>query len=205
MDKKPFLTLLGDDHSSSRDLIWSSGSNNKIRRLATSISMGSPFNRRYFWKTNGGEWIRCGSADDAYVGAKAVWEVASLKEIFLSRTSPSSIGFSSLGGILSVTPSEDSKGTHIHIGAGGKEVLAPIAPGVIRRIPIASCRQFNLRDAIPINCDADNMIALDGEREINAYQGDKLTVRLNPEGPWVVDVAGVLSIASINKYFITNG
>ena len=49
------------------------------------------------------------------------------------------------------------------------------------------------------------MIALDGEREINAYQGDKLTVRLNPEGPWVVDVAGVLSIASINKHFITNG
>ena len=143
--------------------------------------------------------------DDAYVGAKAVWEVASLKEIFLSRTSPSSIGFSSLGGILGGTPSEDSKGTHIHIGAGGKEVLAPIAPGVIRRIPIASCRQFNLRDAIPINCDADNMIALDGEREINAYQGDKLTVRLNPEGPWVVDVAGVLSIASINKHFITIG
>ena len=49
------------------------------------------------------------------------------------------------------------------------------------------------------------MIALDGEREINAYQGDKLTVRLNPEGPWVVDVAGVLSIASINKHFITIG
>ena len=135
---------------------------------------------------------------------ETVWEVASLKEIFLSRTSPSSIGFSSLGGILGGTPSEDSKGTHIHIGAGGKEVLAPIAPGVIRRIPIASCRQFNLRDAIPINCDTDNMIALDGEREINAYQGDKLTIRLNPEGPWVVDVAGVLSIASINKHFITD-
>ncbi len=57
-------------------------------------------------------------------------------------------------------------------------MLAPIAPGVIRRIPIASCRQFNLRDAIPINCDADNMIALDGEREIDVYKREKLTVRL---------------------------
>jgi hypothetical protein len=143
--------------------------------------------------------------DDFYVGAKAVWEVESLKEIFLSRTSPSSIGFSSLGGILGVMPSEDIKGTYIRIGAGGKEVLAPIAPGIIERIPIASYRQFNSLDAIPINCDAGNMIALDGEREINVYQGEKLTVRLNPSGPWVIDVDRVLSMASINKHWILNG
>ena len=99
-------------------------------------------------------------------------------------------------------PSDGNKGTHIRIGAGGKEVLAPIAPGVIKRVPIASCRQFNSQDEIPINCDADNMIALDGEREIEVYQGDKLSVRLNLEGPWVVDVAGVLSIAATNKHFI---
>ena len=61
------------------------------------------------------------------------------------------------------------------------------------------------RDAIPINCDADNMIALDGEREIEVYQGDKLSVGLNPDGPWVVDVAGVLSIAATNKDWITVG
>jgi hypothetical protein len=143
--------------------------------------------------------------DDFYAGAKAVWEVDSLKEIFLSRTSPSSIGFSSLGGILGVMPSEDIKGTYIRIGAGGKEVLAPIAPGVLRQIPIASCWQFNAQDSISINCDDGNMIALDGEREIEVYQGEKLTVRLNPSGPWVIDVDRVLSMASINKHWILNG
>ncbi len=33
--------------------------------------------------------------------------------------------------------------------------------------------------AIPINNDSGNMIALDGEREINVYKGEKLTVPLN--------------------------
>ena len=141
--------------------------------------------------------------DDSYVGAKAVWEVDTLEEVFLSQTSPANIGFSSLGGILGVTPSKRVKGTHIRIGADGKEVLAPIAPGVVKRLPIASCRQFNSQDAIPINCDSGNMIALDGEREIEVYQGEKLTVRLNLQGPWVIDVDSVLSFASINKHFIT--
>jgi hypothetical protein len=36
--------------------------------------------------------------------------------------------------------------------------------------------------AIPINNDSGNMIALDGERGINVYKGEKLTVRLNLEG-----------------------
>jgi hypothetical protein len=57
--------------------------------------------------------------------------------------------------------------------------------------------------AIPINNDSGNMIALDGERGINVYKGEKLTVRLNLAGPWVIDVASVLSFASINRHWIT--
>jgi predicted polyphosphate/ATP-dependent NAD kinase len=143
--------------------------------------------------------------DDANVGAKAVWEVDSLKEIFLSRTSPSNIGFSCPGAILGVTQSDGIKGTHIRIGAGGKEVLAPIAPGVIKQVPIASCRQFHSQDAIPIINDSGNMIALDGEREINVYQREKLTIRLNLQGPWVIDVDSVLSVAATNEDWITVG
>ena len=78
--------------------------------------------------------------DDSYVGAKAVWEYDCLKEIFLSQISPSSIGFSSLGGSLGMAPNRQIKGTCIRVGAGQFEVLAPVAPGVIERIPIASCR-----------------------------------------------------------------
>jgi len=63
----------------------------------------------------------------------------------------------------------------------------------------------SLRGVIPINYDSGYMIVLDGEREIEVYQGDKLSDGLNPEGPWLVDVDVVLSMASINKHFITPG
>jgi len=143
--------------------------------------------------------------DDFYVGAKAVWEVDSLKEIFLSRSSPSNIGFSSLGGFLGMISAGEFKGTHIQVGPGEIKVLAPIAPGVIERIPIASYRQFNSKTAIPINNNSGCMIALDGEREINVYRGENLTVRLNTAGPWVIDIDSVLSIASFNKHWIADG
>ena len=53
--------------------------------------------------------------------------------------------------------------------------------------------------------DADNMIALDGERKINVYKREKFTIGLNLQGPWVIDVDYVLSFASIYKHFITVG
>jgi len=47
------------------------------------------------------------------------------------------------------------------------------------------------------------MIALDGERKINVYKREKLTIRLNLQGPWVIDVASVLSIFATNEDWIT--
>ena len=56
---------------------------------------------------------------------------------------------------------------------------------------------------VPKNNDADNMIALNGEREISVYKREKLTIRLNLQGPWVIDVASVLSIFATNEDWIT--
>jgi hypothetical protein len=49
------------------------------------------------------------------------------------------------------------------------------------------------------------MIALDGECEINVYKREKLTVKLNFQGPWVIDVNSVLSTASANGHWVTVG
>jgi hypothetical protein len=36
------------------------------------------------------------------------------------------------------------------------------------------------------------MIALDGKREICIHSGERLSVRINPAGPWVVDIEKVM-------------
>jgi len=62
---------------------------------------------------------------------------------------------------------------------------------------------FTSDEAVPI-ARTPSMIALDGEREISVRSGDTLTVRLNCEGPWVVDIEGVLQEACRRGLFLSH-
>lgn len=141
--------------------------------------------------------------DDAFIGARAVWETDSIKEVFLTRARPANIGFSALGGYLNPLPKNSTKGLHITIGPGNKKVKTPIAPGLICRLPIASHRTIDPGEKVSIS-HTPAVIALDGEREISVSDGDHLTICLNPEGPFVVDINTVLAAAADKGLFISN-
>jgi predicted polyphosphate/ATP-dependent NAD kinase len=140
--------------------------------------------------------------DHQFIGARAVWEIEAIKEVFLTRAKPSSIGFSSLGGYLQPLGDDAKEGLHIAIGPGGRDVRAPIAPGLIRTLPVRTFRRFNSQEEIPIG-HKPAVLALDGERECHVSEEDKLMVRLNPKGPWVVDLDAVLSAASKKGLFVS--
>jgi predicted polyphosphate/ATP-dependent NAD kinase len=137
-----------------------------------------------------------------FIGARAIWDVSTIYELFLTRAEPGQIGFSSVGGYLHPLPQGCGLGLHIVVGEGSQQVKAPIAPGLICSLPIASYHTFTSEGAIPIS-RTPSMIALDGEREINVRSGDTLTVRLNCRGPWVVDIDGVLQEACRRGLFLS--
>jgi len=141
--------------------------------------------------------------DDAFIGARAVWEADSIKEVFLTRARPANIGFSALGAYLNSPSLESGKSLYITIGSGKIEVKAPIAPGLISRLPIASHRSFGPGEVIPIS-HTPSVLALDGEREISIAKGENLTVRFNPKGPLVVDIDKVLTVAAERGLFTSN-
>ena len=141
--------------------------------------------------------------DDTFVGARAVWEPETIKEVFLTRVRPANIGFSALGGYLSPLPSNSTKGLHITIGPGDKKVKTPIAPGLICWLPIAFHRTIDPDEKVSIP-HTPAVIALDGEREISVSDGDQLSVCLNPEGPLVVDINTALASAADKGLFISN-
>ena len=89
------------------------------------------------------------------------------------------------------------------LGPGEKRVKAPIAPGLIRWLSIGSHKVFGPDEEIPIS-RTPSMIALDGEREFGVREGDRLTVRINPEGPVVVDIDWVLQRACEMSLFISD-
>jgi hypothetical protein len=137
-----------------------------------------------------------------FVASRALWDVSSLREIFLTRAEPENIGFSSLGGYLCHLPHGSGTGLHIRIGPGKRMVKAPIAPGLIKKVPIESFRIFKPGEEILIK-DFPTVIALDGEREFSLIEGDELTVKLNLKGPRVIKLIEILRRASKECLFLT--
>ena len=136
-----------------------------------------------------------------FIACRAVWDISTLQEVFLSRAEPGNIGFSSLGGHLCTLHSNSGKGVHIKVGPGKERVKAPVAPGLIRTVSVESCRVFEPGQAVPIT-HSPALIALDGERELIVKKGDRLTIQISSRGPRVVDVSQTLKQASQEGLFI---
>jgi predicted polyphosphate/ATP-dependent NAD kinase len=129
-----------------------------------------------------------------FVGARALWEVSGIQEVFLTQGTPSNIGLSSIAGWAHPISRTDDAGLHLILGNGGTQVRAPIAPGLILPVGISHERLIAPGDRIPIR-HAPAMLALDGEREILVRPGEPWEVALSWDGPKVLDVDRTLLLA----------
>lgn len=144
-----------------------------------------------------------------FVGARAIWDLSTVREVVLSRVIAGTIGLSALGGALLDSPpqadrcKETPPGMHIVLGAGGREVMAALAPGLIAWVGIASCRPLFPGDVARFqSADQERgyTIALDGERELVLPSSAIAGVRLRADGPFVVDVPTALAGAARTGY-----
>lgn len=138
----------------------------------------------------------------SFVGSRAIWDESTLKEVFLTQAEPGSIGFSSLGGQLCQLPAGSGQALHIVIGRGKKKVKAPIAPGLIRWVPIKSHKLFKPGEALMI--EGPTVIALDGERELTVPAGKQISLKFSLDGPLVIDASRALACAQENSLFLEN-
>ena len=154
---------------------------------------------------------------DLFIGSKALWDPARIREIVLTSEQPGSIGMSAVGSFLHPFDFRDAVGMHLEIGvraagsetlaeqeeigaraagsetiaeqggAEGRRVLAPIAPGLIVPVEVRRYRLLALEEEVVLNPDPCT-VALDGERTIEVGRDQRLTVRLTNQGPRVVDI-----------------
>lgn len=129
-----------------------------------------------------------------FVGARALWDVSGIQELFLTQGTPSNIGLSSIAGWSHPITMADTAGLHLILGDGGRQVRAPIAPGLIVPVGISHERLIEPGERIPIR-HAPAMLALDGERELLVRQGEHWEVALSWDGPKVLDVDRTLLLA----------
>jgi predicted polyphosphate/ATP-dependent NAD kinase len=129
-----------------------------------------------------------------FVGARALWDVADIQELFLTQGTPVNIGFSSIAGWSCPVAPHEPQGVHLLLGQDGRRVQAPIAPGLIVPVGIQAQRRIAPGERISLG-RVPAMLALDGEREILARPGARWEVALTWEGPRVLDVARTLQEA----------
>jgi predicted polyphosphate/ATP-dependent NAD kinase len=129
-----------------------------------------------------------------FVGARALWEVSGIQELFLTQGTPSNIGLSAIAGWSYPISVKDAEGLHLMLGNDGAQVRAPIAPGLIVPVGIRCQRVLRQGERIAIG-HTPAMLALDGERELFVRQGERWEVALSWDGPKVLDSGRTLLLA----------
>ena len=129
---------------------------------------------------------------DRFVGARALDDPSKLISAMLTRADPAGVGLTSVGGFARpLTADEDAALTLRFRADAPHSVYAATAPGRFERIGIAAARVVRLGAAEQIS--GPGVLAFDGERERILQAGQKATLRVHRNGPWVVDVAKVLA------------
>ncbi|MBI3303227.1 MAG: NAD(+)/NADH kinase, partial [Deltaproteobacteria bacterium] len=132
--------------------------------------------------------------DYQFIGARALWEVERLKELFLTQGQPTNIGMASIGGMVHPIRPRDEGGLYLRLGDNGRSVTAAIAPGLVTPVGIQSHTLMRLGARMPVSF-TPSILALDGEREILVNAEDRWEVALSWDGPRVLDIEKVMEAA----------
>lgn len=130
--------------------------------------------------------------DYQFVGARALWEVHRLKELFLTQGQPTNIGMASIGGMLDPVRPDENAGLSLQLGDGETAVTAAIAPGLVTSVSIQNYTRMQIGDRSPVTFKP-SILALDGERELQVTADDNWEVELSWDGPRVLDITKIMN------------
>ena len=158
---------------------------------------------------------------ERFVATRAIWDMNTIYEVFLTRAEPSSIGLSSIGARLEAVSLADAGGLHYRIAAvegGGDDdsesedglpggrvdgqvyVRAPIAPGSVPVVGIESWQRLADGQRVAIE-RRHSTVALDGERSFSVNPDNLLEIEVRRDGPPVVSVEATLRHAAASGVF----
>jgi hypothetical protein len=136
---------------------------------------------------------------DRFIGARALWKPESLQAAYLAFADPQCIGLSAIGGLLEPVGRQQPGGLAVEMAHDARHALlnlhAPIAPGLIRPVPIARWQRLVADEPLAITQTAGT-VALDGERELGFEPGERVTATLRENAFFTIDVARCMHLAA---------
>ena len=135
-------------------------------------------------------------SSERHVGARAVWDPATVSQLFCAFAEPDAIGLSSVLGQLAPVSRQDPRGVTARLAAAApRQVLAPVAPGLVVPVGVGEIEPMHPGSVHAIDARA-GVIAVDGERELTFGPADQPAVRLRADGPRCLDVPAVLAASA---------
>jgi predicted polyphosphate/ATP-dependent NAD kinase len=133
---------------------------------------------------------------ERHVGARAIWDPATVTELFCAFAEPDAVGLSSILGQLAPVARHEPYGVTAHLSpAAPRQVLAPIAPGLVVPVGVHDIERMRPGSEYRVQARA-GVIAVDGERELTFEAGELPVIRLRTDGPRCVDVPAVLAASA---------
>ncbi len=151
---------------------------------------------------------------ERFVATRAIWDMRTIYEVFLTRAEPSSIGLSSIGARLQAVSLDDDGGLHYRIADGSLDedsipqelvdgqlqIRAPIAPGSVPVVGIESWQRLANGQRVEVE-RRHSTVALDGERAFSVNPDNALEIEVRRDGPPVVSVDATLRHAAASGAF----
>lgn len=140
----------------------------------------------------------------AFVGARAVWDPASVSEIVAAIAEPASVGLSAIAAVVAPVGRQDPGGAHVRLAHAAQDaqparrVRAAVMPGSYSDIAVEHCRRLDVDE--PVRLAGPGVLTLDGEREIVLQRGQTADVSISAQGPHVIDVGAAVASALRKRY-----
>ena len=129
-----------------------------------------------------------------FVGARAVRDPHTVHAVIACVATPASTGLSSIAGRIHPVGRWEAGGVFIRLGAGGRKIRVPLAPGSFTTMEIAEVRPLDEGEKISLS--GKTMLAFDGERDLPVSEFGTVTAHIEATGPLLIDVEHTLVLAA---------
>ncbi|MGD9567422.1 MAG: ATP-NAD kinase family protein [Sedimentibacter sp.] len=143
-------------------------------------------------------------SDETYIASKAIWDMENIYKIFVTRSHPASIGFSSIVGCKKIIVPQDDFGACLNVNKSKNYVTAAVSAGVMEQVFIDDLQILEISKEYEFTAQERGTIALDGEKEVEFSPNDTFTFKITRNGPYHVDVLKALEIAQLDGFLSNN-
>lgn len=129
------------------------------------------------------------------IGSFLPFAANNIRQVFLARAEPASVGISPIGGYLRTCSASDAFGVMVSCDPDApNKIRVPLSPGLYGNIGIVEHQQMELGQSYLVK--GSGILAFDGDRSIQIAESDHVEICVRQDGPWTIDPGKILATAA---------